>query len=75
MTVLYVIKWVPRDQDVIIDHTKRYEDPAEALTVAREPAATQPEENLDRRREGGIAHGSRCHTEICLGWMNIARLH
>jgi len=39
VTVLYVIKWVPRDQDVIIDHTKRYEDPAEALTVAREPAA------------------------------------
>jgi hypothetical protein len=25
----------PKDQDAVIDHTKRYEEPTEAMTVAR----------------------------------------
>jgi hypothetical protein len=33
--MLYIIKWIPKDQDLTIDHTRRYEDLAEAITVAR----------------------------------------
>jgi hypothetical protein len=40
--VPYVIKWIPKDQDVIIDHTKRYDDPSEALTVARNLLQLKP---------------------------------
>ena len=35
LRVGYVIKWIPRDQDAVIDHSKRYEEPSEAVTVAR----------------------------------------
>ena len=31
----YIIKWIPKDQDLTIDPTRRYEDLAEAITVAR----------------------------------------
>jgi hypothetical protein len=32
--VIYVVKWVPKDQDVTIDHSTRYEHPAQALEFA-----------------------------------------
>jgi hypothetical protein len=38
----YIIKWIPRDQDLTIDHTRRYEDLAEAITVARNLLQLQP---------------------------------
>ena len=55
MTVLYVIKWVPRDQDVIIDHTKRYEDATEALTVARTLLQLHPKK-IWIEDEKGVLH-------------------
>ena len=38
----YIIKWIPKDQDLMIDHTRRYEDLAEAITVARNLLQLQP---------------------------------
>jgi hypothetical protein len=38
----YIIKWIPKDQDLTIDHTRRYEDLAEAITVARNLLQLQP---------------------------------
>jgi hypothetical protein len=35
ITARYIIKWIPKDQGVVIDHTKRYEKLTEAMTVAR----------------------------------------
>jgi hypothetical protein len=35
--MLYIIKWIPKDQDLTIDHTRRYEDLAEAITVDLSP--------------------------------------
>ena len=32
--MVYIVKWIPKDQDVTIDHTKRYDDPAQALEFA-----------------------------------------
>jgi hypothetical protein len=32
--VVYVVKWIPKDQDVVIDHTTRYEHTSEALEFA-----------------------------------------
>jgi hypothetical protein len=31
----YIIKWIPKDQDVVIDRTKRFSDLREAIAVAR----------------------------------------
>jgi hypothetical protein len=52
---LYVIKWIPKDQDVIIDHTKRYDDPAEALFVARNLLQLHPK-NIWIEDEKGVVH-------------------
>jgi hypothetical protein len=30
----YVVKWIPKDQDVTIDHSTRYQDAAQALEFA-----------------------------------------
>ncbi len=30
----YVVKWIPKDQDVTIDHSTRYEHPSHALEFA-----------------------------------------
>jgi hypothetical protein len=30
----YIVKWIPKDQDRTIDHTKRYDDPSQALEFA-----------------------------------------
>jgi hypothetical protein len=43
----YVIKWIPKDLDVVIDHTKRYDDPAEALAVARNLLQLNPKKICD----------------------------
>ena len=32
--MVYVVKWVPKDQDVTIDHSTRYEHPSKALEFA-----------------------------------------
>jgi hypothetical protein len=32
--MVYVVKWVPKDQDVTIDHSTRYEHPSQALEFA-----------------------------------------
>jgi len=32
--VIYVVKWIPRDQDVTIDHSTRYEHLSQALEFA-----------------------------------------
>jgi len=29
--MVYVVKWIPKDQDVTIDHSARYEHPSQAL--------------------------------------------
>jgi len=33
--MVYIIKWIPKDQDIVIDRTKRFNDLAEAIKVAR----------------------------------------
>ena len=38
----YVVKWIPRDQDVTIDHAKRYGDPAQALEFACDALQLSP---------------------------------
>jgi hypothetical protein len=32
--MVYVVKWIPWDQDVTIDHSTRYEHPSQALEFA-----------------------------------------
>ena len=32
--MVYVVKWIPKDQDVTIDHSSRYETPSQALEFA-----------------------------------------
>jgi hypothetical protein len=52
--VVYVIKWIPSDQDVIIDHTKRYDDAAEALTVARNLLQLHPKKIWIEDEKGAV---------------------
>ncbi len=40
--MVYVVKWIPRDQDVTIDHTTRYEDPSQALEFAHNALQLTP---------------------------------
>ena len=30
----FVVKWIPKDQDVTIDHSTRYDDPSDAINFA-----------------------------------------
>jgi len=55
ITVLYIIKWIPKDQDVIIDRTKRYDDPSEALAVARNLLQLNPKK-IWIEDEKGVLH-------------------
>ena len=32
--MVYIVKWIPKDQDVTIDHSTRYEHPSQALEFA-----------------------------------------
>ncbi len=32
--MVYIVKWIPKDQDVIIDHSTRYSDPSRAIEFA-----------------------------------------
>jgi hypothetical protein len=32
--MLFVVKWIPKDQDVTIDHSTRYQDPSRAVEFA-----------------------------------------
>ena len=52
----YIIKWIPKDQDLTIDHTRRYEDLAEAITVARNLLQLQPKK-IWIEDEKGELHG------------------
>ncbi len=51
----YVIKWIPKDQDVVIDHTTRYDEPSEALTVARNLLQLNPKK-IWIEDEKGVLH-------------------
>jgi hypothetical protein len=53
----YIIKWIPKDQDVVIDRTKRFSDLREAITVARNLLQLSPKKIWDRGRSGSVAHG------------------
>jgi len=51
----YVVKWIPKDQDVTIDHTKRYDDPAQALEFACNALQLSPK-RIWIEDEKGILH-------------------
>lgn len=51
----YVIKWISKDLDVVIDHTKRYDDPSEALAVARNLLQLNPKK-IWIEDEKGVLH-------------------
>ncbi len=54
VAVRYVIKWLPKDQDVVIDHTTRYDDPSLALTVARNLLQLHPRKIWVEDENGGM---------------------
>jgi hypothetical protein len=43
--MVYVVKCIPKDQDVTIDHTTRYEYPSQPWNLKRAP--THPQQNVD----------------------------
>jgi len=45
--MMYVVKWIPKDQDVTIDHSTRYEHPSQALEFALQCPPTESQENMD----------------------------
>jgi hypothetical protein len=57
----YIIKWIPKDQDVVIDRTKRFNDLREAITVARNLLQLSPKK-IWIEDENGVVH--RDHDSI-----------
>ena len=53
--MVFVVKWVPRDQDVTIDHSTRYEHPSQALEFACN-ALQIPPKRIWIEDHGGIMH-------------------
>ena len=53
--MVYVVKWIPKDQDVTIDHTKRYADPTEALEFACNAIRLNPK-RIWIEDERGVLH-------------------
>jgi hypothetical protein len=51
----YVVKWIPKDQDRTIDHTKRYDKPDHALEFACNALRLQPK-RIWIEDEGGVLH-------------------
>ena len=51
---MYAIKWLPKDQDVVIDHTTRYDDPSVALGVAQNLLQLQPKTIWIENDEGAL---------------------
>lgn len=55
---MYVVKWIPKDQDVTIDHTKRYEEPSEALEFACNALQLRPK-RIWIEDEKGVIHSDQ----------------
>ena len=51
----YVVKWIPKDQDVTIDHATRYEHPDQALEFACNALALTPK-RIWIEDERGVLH-------------------
>jgi len=51
----YIIKWIPKDQDVVIDRTKRFNDLREAIAVARNLLQLSPKK-IWIEDENGLVH-------------------
>jgi hypothetical protein len=51
----YIIKWIPKDQDVVIDRTKRFDTLMEAIAVARNLLQLSPKK-IWIEDENGVVH-------------------
>ena len=66
----YVIKWVPKDQDTVIDHTTRYDDLSQAIAVARNLLQLQPKKMWieDERGTTHIDHEVYSTAQLIVSW-------
>jgi hypothetical protein len=53
--MVYVVKWIPEDQGVTIDRTKRYDNPAEAVEFACNALQLRPKK-IWIEDEKGVLH-------------------
>ncbi len=65
--MVYIVKWIPKDQDVTIDHTTRYQNAAQALEFACNALQLSPKRiwieddtgTLHTDHEGIVEHGRK----------------
>ena len=51
---VYVVKWIPKDQDVIVDHSTRYHNPSQAMQFAVNVLELKPKRIWIEDSEGAI---------------------